>query len=234
MPELTIILVEDDADLRESLLDCLHASGRNAYGAGSAREFYRLLATQEADIAVVDLNLPDEDGFSLIRFLREERPQTGIVLLSGHATVSNRIEGLRTGADVFLAKPVAYDEFDAAIQSVSRRLATLAGSDKGGQGAGSWVFDQKGLRLIAYDGQMVFLTNQEARLLSILADADEKIVPHDTLLSRLGYSLDDAGKRCLSAVLVRLRSKVKDTTGLTMPIQALRGQGYLARGLRGK
>lgn len=227
-----VILVEDDDVLRESLMDCFDPSGLRAVAAGTAMQFYRLLASQPCDIVVLDIGLPDEDGLSVLRFLREERPEIGVIILTARSTAADRVSGRQTGADLYLVKPVEFAELEAAIRNLSRRLSAHAYPESGAQQAGNvWLFRQQNLRLIAPNGASVDLTNQECRLFNAMARAGETAIPRRDLLKALGYPETDAGDRSLNAALVRLRAKVTEATGLALPIQTVRGLGYVARNL---
>ncbi|QYO77640.1 response regulator transcription factor [Devosia salina] len=227
-----VILVEDDDALRESLMDCFDPSGLNAVSAGTAMQFYRLLASRPCDVVVLDIGLPDEDGLSILRFLHEQRPEIGVIIMTARGTVADRISGLQTGADLYLVKPVEFEELEAAIRNLSRRLSTQTAPDTGLPPAGKlWLFQNQNLRLIAPDNTPVPLTNLECRLLNVMARAGDSAISRADLLEALGYSETDAGHRGLNAALVRLRAKVTEATGLALPIQTLRGQGYVARNL---
>lgn len=232
MPVPNVILVEDDSALRESLMDCFDPSGLQAIAAGTAMQFYRLLASQSCDIVVLDIGLPDEDGLSILRFLREERPEIGVIVMTARSTAADRISGLQTGADLYLVKPVEFAELEAAIRNLSRRLGTQARPENGARHPGNvWLFQQQNLRLIAPNNTAVALTNQECRLFNVLARTGDTAIPRGDLLEALGYPQTDAGHRSLNAALVRLRAKVTEATGLALPIQTLRGLGYVARNL---
>ncbi len=230
MTEMKILLVEDDNDLRESLMDCFHLSGFPAVSASSAREFYRLLISEPVSIAIIDVGLPDEDGFSIARFLREQKPETGIIMLTARGTAADRVKGFQQGADIYLIKPVEYPELEAAIQSLSRRLpARTVNQGKEPSGNSGWFLDRVVFSLSAPNGKRVNITNREARLLTALLETSGALVLRADLLQALGYRDDEFGQRSLNAVVVRLRAKVEDQTGLPLPLSAVRGQGYVIR-----
>lgn len=227
-----VILVEDDKALRESLMDCFDPSGLQAAAAGTAMQFYRLLASQPCDIVVLDIGLPDEDGLSVLRFLREERPEIGVIILTARSTTADRISGMQGGADLYLVKPVEFAELEAAIRNLARRLGTQLPPEGGAQQPGNmWVFQQENFRLTAPNDISVALTTQECRLFNAMAQAGETAIPRSALLEALGYPETESGDRSLNAALVRLRAKVSEATGLALPIQTVRGMGYVARNL---
>lgn len=123
---LKVIVVDDDIDLRDGLVECLRFSGLEASGVGSALQFYRALSTCRPDIAVLDINLPDADGYSIARFL-SERTDIGIVFMSARGQKADRIAGFRSGADLYFVKPVSAQEMSLAIANLGRRLRGAAG-----------------------------------------------------------------------------------------------------------
>ncbi|MEJ2030641.1 MAG: response regulator transcription factor [Maritimibacter sp.] len=235
MASPNIILVEDDTLLRETLEECFTQSGIPVVAAASALQFYRLLASAPCDIVVLDIGLPDEDGLSILRFLRQEKPDIGVIMMTARSTVDDRISGLKSGADLYLTKPVEYEELELAIQNLARRLGAFqSGEAAAAQPVNGWLFQRQALRLVAPNDKPIMLTHQECRLLSVFVQSGETTIPRNDLLKVLGYPPTESGDRSLNAVLVRLRAKAKESTGLALPIQTIRGQGYLARNLTGE
>ncbi|UOA29377.1 Transcriptional regulatory protein CusR (plasmid) [Pseudosulfitobacter sp. DSM 107133] len=232
MPSLNVILVEDNTALRESLMDCFAESGIRAVAAETALQFYRLLASSPCDIAILDIGLPDEDGLSILQFLRQEKPHIGAILMTARGSLNDRIAGLQTGADIFLTKPVEYVELEAALRNLSRRLGAQATSENIQATDDDWVFHKNSFRLIAPNNVAVPLTHQECRLVNGFAQAEGATVPRHEVLAALGYAQTDAGQRSLNATLVRLRAKVDKLTGLALPVQTIRGLGYVVRNLQ--
>ncbi len=126
---MKVIVVDDDIDLRDGLVECFQLSGLEAIGVGSALTFYQALSTSRPDIAVLDINLPDADGYSIARFL-SERTNLGIVFMSARGQKADRIAGFRSGADLYFVKPVSAQEMLLAIVNLGRRLRGNAGSDR--------------------------------------------------------------------------------------------------------
>lgn len=234
MTNTNIALVEDDIDLRDTLTAYLRHSGLTVAATGSAIEFYQLLAQHTFDLVILDINLPDEDGLSIAKFLHEHLPDIGIIIMTARGLVRDRIAGLESGADIYLVKPVQGEELVASIESVLRRLSkTAAGlrQDDEEAVAQSWLFQKDLLRLIAPNGKSVPLTGLESRLLAALNLAGDDIVTQEQLLSCLDYSNDAVRRRNLAAIFVRLRAKIVDRTGASLPVQTLRGKGYKAYNL---
>jgi len=116
-----VVIVEDDADLRDGLVEYLGASGMDVVGVGCGLHFYEALATSGFDIAVLDITLPDTDGYAIAAFL-SARTGLGIVLMTGRARREDRIRGFGSGADLYFVKPVRPREMRLAIVNLARRL----------------------------------------------------------------------------------------------------------------
>lgn len=118
---LRIFLVEDTADLREEIVFGLSAMNFDVSGFGDSAGLYRALAVKRCDIVVIDIGLPGEDGFSIARHLRKN-PAFGLVFLTAHTTLDDRLHGFGSGADAYLVKPIDMRELAATLRVVERRL----------------------------------------------------------------------------------------------------------------
>jgi len=118
---LKILLVEDDDELRGATLAFLQKSGHFVRGITMAEELQDVAGSFVADVYVVDLNLPDVDGLSLVRRLRASHPKVGIIITTGRTHISDKVAGHESGADVYLTKPVDPDELIAFVNSLGKR-----------------------------------------------------------------------------------------------------------------
>ncbi|WP_244433931.1 response regulator transcription factor, partial [Azospirillum sp. B506] len=116
-----IIVVEDEADLRDDLVEYLDRCGFEVHGASRGAELDRLLEVGAADVIVLDVNLPDEDGFSVARRVRATS-SAAIIMLTARSGLIDRVIGLELGADVYLVKPVDFREVEAQIKALMRRM----------------------------------------------------------------------------------------------------------------
>ncbi len=119
---LNIIVVEDHDDLREVTVEALRGLGHEARGLACAEALDAALRAAPADLLVLDLNLPGEDGIHLARRVRSARPEIGIIMVTVREQVRSRIEGYASGADLYLTKPTSLEELEAAIGALARRL----------------------------------------------------------------------------------------------------------------
>lgn len=224
---MRIIIVEDDARVREPLVAWLRSEGFDVDGVGSALEFYRGMASDSYDIAIVDIGLPDQSGLEIASWLRL-RPGAGIILLSGQGDVEDRLRGLRSGADLYFTKPVHRDELALAIRNLGRRLAQgRATPDVAPASTSAWFFDPAQWLLHAPQGGSVKLTASEMAFVQRLLVQPGKAVPREALRAELGYEPGKSGDQCLDALVRRLRRKIEKLSGETAPIQTVHGRGYL-------
>ena len=232
---ISIILVEDNATLREELRVFLSSHGWLVYAASDGLEMDEVLRTESADIAVLDLNLPFEDGISIAQRLRTAYPLMGIVMLTARVRPSERTEGYQSGADVYLTKPASVQELSAVIETLGRRVtaAAIQGLAEPAGGHADFVLDVKALLLRYHhpkqDPREMLLTPIEANLLQILAQAGGQVVDAQFLMALLRdvkTNGTDWEKSNLRVVLSRLRTKALLQFGVDLSIKSVRNQGY--------
>ena len=123
---LSIVLVEDNDDLRELTTDALRAEGHRVVALSCAEELEDQSRGEAADVFLIDLNLPGEDGFSLTERIRKTQPLAGIVLMTARGQLNDRLEGYSSGADNYLVKPVEQAELLVCIHNLACRLKASA------------------------------------------------------------------------------------------------------------
>lgn len=215
---LRLLIVEDNDALRETLAEVLAARGYRVEAVGSAEEVPEICAGCH-DIAILDLNLPGEDGLSLAARLRRVRPGIGIVMLTVRDRLGDKLAGYDNGADLYLPKPVAPDELLAALAALARRLvpATLPPDVP--------RLDLQAGVLRTVNGPLV-LRGTETALLRALVLAPDGLLESWQLLEALQKPVDEDGKRQLAVIITRLRAKL-EAHGLPAPtIRSERGIGY--------
>ncbi len=219
-----VILVEDDRDLRESLIEYLNLAGYHMDGVGTGLEFYRNLALQLYDIAVVDLRLPDQDGVVLVEYARKNS-EMGLIILTARDAVEDRVNGYAAGADIYLVKPVDGRELAAAIASLAnRRRESSAGPASAPQVC--WQLDLGAWALTSPTGDCTTLTGKEMQFMEQLAECPGRPVSRETILQSLYASQDEAAGRALESLVRRLRAKIAGTAGAASPIKTLHAVGY--------
>jgi len=217
------ILVEDDLDLRASLVDALSTAGHQVMGVGSAVELYQRLAVDQFDAAILDVNLPHYDGLSIASYL-SEKTDMAIVMITGRGASEDRVKGYLSGADLYLVKPVDCEELSAALETLVRKRRNRLTK---GLPAASWRLDRSAFRLTAPNGLGVLLTRREAQLLENLTRAPGAIVTRGEILNLLGYDGGDTESRALDAAISRLRAKVQAECDVSLPLQTVQGVGFV-------
>ncbi len=232
-----IIVVEDEADLRDDLVEYLDRCGFEVHGASSGLELDALLESNGADVIVLDINLPDEDGFSVARRVRAAS-QTAIIMLTARSSLIDRVIGLELGADVYLVKPVDFREIEAQIKALIRRIqkgagpAAVAGASAShtvaasAEAKRSWQFDDVEWRIQPPEGPAVPLTATEYKFLSLLVVAPGEPVSRQDISVALTGRDWDPYSRSIDSLVRRLRIKVEERTGCPLPVQAVHGVGY--------
>lgn len=220
------ILVEDDLDLRASLVDALSSAGHDVVGVGSAVELYQRLAASQFDAAILDVNLPHYDGLSIASYL-SEKTDMAIVMITGRGASEDRVKGYLSGCDLYLVKPVDCEELSAALDSLVRKRRGRAANTPA---EGGWQLDRSAFRLSAPAGARVLLTRREAQLLETLTKTPGAIVARGEILGLLGYDGEDTESRALDAAISRLRAKVQAECGSPLPLQTVQGVGFVFSG----
>lgn len=224
----TILIVDDDADIRSLLADYLSEQGLRVLTAGDGEQMQQALDANPIDLVVLDLNLPGTDGLALCRNLRAHSALP-VIMLTARSAALDRIIGLEMGADDYLGKPFEPRELLARIRSVLRR------SDGGGsdvehvpqlQFAG-WTLDLAARQLRRADGVVVVLSSSEFRILKALLERPNRVLSRDQLLSLTQGREAEPFDRSIDLHISRLRQKLGDDARAPQLIKTLRNEGYM-------
>ncbi len=217
-----VLLVEDDASIRELAAAGLAAAGLRVDTAADGREALERFAAAPPDVVVLDLMLPEVDGYEVCRRIRATS-QVPIVMLSARADTVDVVVGLELGADDYVTKPFEVAELVARIRAVLRRSAP---------GGGDGVLRVRDLEIdpaafrVRKGGEEVTLTATELRLLLELARRPDQVFTRELLLE-LVWNYDYLGdSRLVDVAVQRLRAKVEDDPHAPALIQTVRGVGY--------
>jgi len=220
-----VIIVEDDRELRESLVDYLNLNGFAARGVGSGLEFYRALTNASYAVAVIDVGLPDQSGFVLSEYVRKNTAM-GVVILTAWDTINDKLQGYGSGADLYLVKPVDCRELSSAIRNLAARLDGHAPSSVPASAPGEWRLVRQAWNLVTPDGLSIQLTAREMKFLTCLAEIPDKPVSRGALLAILGYTDDEYANRAMDSLVRRLRRKIEVLSCQTSPIKTVYSIGY--------
>lgn len=226
-----IVVVDDEAAARDMIGDYLKLHGfavTLCEGGGSLREHVK---KETPDLVVLDLNMPEEDGLSLIRFLKQERPRLPIIMLTATASPIDRVVGLELGADDYIAKPAELRELLARIRSVLRRSggAVAPGAVNPGETVriGTKWLDLASRSLRDEKGNEHPLTNSEFTLLKAFADHPKRVLSRERLLDLANARDADAFDRAIDVRITRIRKKIEPDPGNPRVIRTVRGAGYV-------
>ena len=221
MPDvLEIIVVEDHRLLRDELVDYLSSPDWHVRGVSSGRELDVAMTETPADVLVLDLNLPQEDGISIARRIRKAFPEIGIVMLTARGDQADRALGYGSGADVYLTKPTHVGELESVLFNLSCRIRPRDDVQL--------MLSEHLLRLTHADGRSASLTNSEYRVLRLLVGTPGQELGYAPLCELL-YPDDDAvsqSRQRLAVLMTRLRQKMQEEMGVEQCVKSVRGQGY--------
>lgn len=217
---MRILVVEDDAMLRDGLKVGLGLHGFTVDAVASCGDARAALATAEFDAIVLDLMLPDGSGLDILRELRRRQDATPVLLLTAKDTVADRIGGLDTGADDYLGKPFDLDEVAARMRAISRRAAGRASPVLAWNG----IELDPGRRTVEVDGKPVGLSRREFSILEALMRHPGTVLSKDQLADRLYGWEEDVESNAVEVHVHHLRVKIGRDA-----IETVRGLGYRLR-----
>ncbi len=225
-----ILVVDDHAEIRQSVTRYLQKNGMRATGAGNTSEMDDHLGKETIDLIVLDIMMPGEDGLAACARLRREHRMTPILMLTALGEDDDRIKGLDTGADDYLAKPFNPRELLARIKAILRR------NDRSVQSAGSltgqrvrfadWVLDTDRRVAVRDDGQKAQLTSAEFKLLTVLLERPRFVLSRQQLLDLTSGRPAQAFDRVIDNQVSRLRRKIERDVTKPELITTVRGGGY--------
>ncbi|WP_290652841.1 response regulator [Aquisalimonas sp.] len=226
----TVLVVDDDAQVRAMLHDYLGSHGLQVHLAADGRAARGMLADRPIDVVLLDLAMPGEDGLSLARHIRERYP-CGIIMVTASANVVDRIVGLEVGADDYVTKPFDPRELLARIKSVLRRArsAPVEPTEEHGRYTpfGAYKLDVHARRLLDSAGDEVPLTSAEFSLLEVLAARPNRVLSRDQILNLTQQRDWDPYDRSVDIRVARLRRKVEVDPSNPRLIRTVRGVGYM-------
>ena len=212
-----ILIVEDNDELREITAEVLRHEGHHVVGVDCAEAVPEQLGA--CSLMLIDLNLPGEDGLVLAQRVRAAQPQLGIIMMTARSLPEEKKQGYESGADIYMPKPVAFEELTAAIASLARRLQPMQVTER-------ITLDPVRLVLQAGPSLQVGLTRPEANLLIAFTRAAEQKLENWQLIALLGKHEAQDPKAALELQIVRLRKKLQQAGASHPSIMSIRGWGY--------
>ncbi len=225
----SLLVVEDERNVGVTLAERLEAAGYKVTLAESAARARLAWRAEAPQLVLMDVGLPDGNGFLLARELRGEVPQSALIFLTAHGNPEDRVRGLELGADDYLTKPFHFRELLLRIQNCMKRaqeLRDVPGEMRGRVRIGRALVDFE--RFAAeVDGEVQTLTHKECAVLRLLASRAGKAVSRDEILDRAWSADEFPTSRTVDNFIVRLRKLVETDAGEPRVIRSIRGVGYL-------
>jgi len=225
-----IILVEDEPFQRQAVSEYLAQNGLRPTALASGAELRRLAEHTMPDLALLDVHLGEaEDGFALARWLRARSARVGIIMLTAANDTIDRVVGLESGADDYIAKPFEPRELLARVRALLRRSSDSSAPPPrvGQQRVGTALLDLERRCLTLADGTEDSLAASEFDLLRLLVENPNRPLSRDWLLESSSHREADAFDRAIDNRIMRLRRKVEVDPGKPRAIRSVRGIGYI-------
>ena len=219
-----IFCLEDDSAIREMIVYTLQSYGFEAKGFDRPSAFWKAMEGGAPDLLLLDIMLPEEDGLSILGRLRanSQTASMPVLLLTAKGTEYDKVVGLDSGADDYLAKPFGIMELLARIRALLRRTERLTESKQQEYAVGA-LYLNTARHVVTVNGQEIVLTNKEYPLLLLFLEHPGIVFTRDQLLNRIwGYSFDGES-RTVDVHIRSLRTKLGDAGDL---IETVRGIGY--------
>ncbi len=220
----SLLVVEDDPRVADFLDRGLRSEGYQVSPARTGPEALDIAASGRFDAILLDLMLPGLDGREVCQRIRMRRDHTPILMLTALDTVEDRVEGLRLGADDYLAKPFAFDELLARLEALIRRSHRFAEAPPR-LVVGDLVFDRESVT-VTLAGQRIELTSKELALLELLMSAPGRVFTRERILSNVWGLSEDPLTNVVDVYIRRLRRKLDGEAAATSLIATVRGMGY--------
>ena len=222
---MRVLLVEDDAGMAKSIELMLRLEEINVYRTDLGEDGVDLGKNYDYDIILLGLNLADISGYEVLRSLRLAKVVTPILILSGLASIEDKIRGLGLGADDYLSKPFHKDELIARIHALVRRSK---GHAELVVAVGDLIVNLEA-RVVEVHGEKLYLTSKEFQILALLALRKGSTLTKETFLNHLYDGLDEPDAKIIDVFICKLRKKLANASGGQDYIETVWGRGYTLR-----
>jgi len=222
---MRVLLVEDDTSTAKSIELMLKSEGYIVDATDLGEDGVDLGKIYDYDIIILDLMLPDMDGYDVLKNLRDAKVETPILILSGLTELDNKLKGLGFGADDYLTKPFDKRELVARIQAIVRRSQGHAQSlIKTGR-----VTVNLDSRTVEVDGKTLHLTGKEYGIIELLSLRKGSTLTKEMFLNHLYGGMDEPEVKIIDVFICKLRKKLQDATDGDNYIETVWGRGYVLR-----
>jgi DNA-binding response OmpR family regulator len=212
-----ILVLEDEIALLEAYVSYLNIDGCVADGLSSLEAAQNWLINHDFDILILDLGFNDGDGLAWLN-KNQALQNKGLMIVTARDTIKDKIEGINAGADAYITKPVPLEIISATAHNLFKRIKKSP--------LPQWQINATNWMLTAPDRQSLKLTHSEMQLLLPFTKYHNQIIKRDQLIEELGHSTEYYDVRRLEIMIRRLRNKVLNSFGLTLPLETVHGQGF--------
>lgn len=223
---MKLLLVEDDPGMQATLVRALERRGMQVCACGDGNRALERWRAAVPDVVVLDLSLPGIDGLVVLERARAEQLNTPVLILTARGTVGDRVLGLNTGADDYLAKPFDLDELEARIRALARRPASTGDALPSASQMFCGLHCDPESGAIYHHGEPMELAPREAALLRALLARPGHAVSKERLFDWVFPNEHDVHYEAIEVVVYRLRKRLADTQA---QLVTLRGLGYLLK-----
>ncbi len=222
---MRVLLVEDDPTTSRSIELMLTHANLNVYATDLGEEGVDLAKLYDYDLILLDLDLPEMDGYDVLRRLRLARVETPILILTGSDDTENKVKGFGSGADDYLTKPFHREELVARIHAIIRRSKGHAQSVIQ-TGKVAVNLDAK---TVEVDGKTVHLTGKEYQMFELLSLRKGTTLTKEMFLNHLYGGMDEPELKIIDVFICKLRKKLSEATDGDNYIETVWGRGYVLR-----
>lgn len=217
---MRLLLVEDTLDVADAIAASFTRRGDAVDHVTTVADASDLIAVQDYDVAILDIELPDGSGIEVLHAMRVARKPTPVLMLTARSEIDERVSALDDGADDYVVKPFDLRELQARVRALARRSAP---ERAGVIEFGDLVFDPAG-RTLRVDGEPVPLTRREFSLLEVMLSNRGRVIPKERIYDRMfSFDEEEVGLNAVEIYIARLRRKLE---GCRVSIRTLRGLGY--------
>ncbi len=229
--KVRILIVDDSASQRLKLQKYLSSKEFVVSAVENGEAMKRAFENEHYQVVLMDVNMPGDDGFTLVPYLKQHH-RVGIIMLTSSSDLVDKVLGLELGADDYITKPFEPRELIARIKSVLRRIqessATPISSDSSERvPMGEFHLDLAAQQLINKQGEIIELTSMEFDLLKTFADNPDRVLSRDFLLTQAHKSHSDPFDRSIDIRVGRVRRKIEPNSAKPSVIKTVRGAGYI-------
>lgn len=221
---MRILIVEDEKELRESLIEGLRLDGYAVDACAEGKTAEEMAYFEDYDLIILDLNLPEMDGLSVLEVIRKTNKEVNIIILTARSTLEDKIVGLDGGANDYMTKPFHFAELQARIRSLLRRRVVQEDTVLSCNGVS---LDTASRRVMVRNSE-VMLTHKETCLLEYFLLNRERIIKQEELINHVWDNSVDPFSNSVRVHISSLRRKLKTRLGYD-PIQNLIGEGYILK-----